>query len=134
MTATLPTLSRGRVVWTCNGCGEPVKNGTGYIECDDMLATRRETEDARKDAERILSTDLPIAIALADLGPVLAPVPWLAWHGACDPRPDVSGYWIAVERIRTLRHVLHWTAHLGPKGWPSQTNWDDILFRLGEDS
>ena len=60
-------------------------------------------------------------------------VPWLPLHQACDPRPDVW-YWIDVERIGTLRQVIHWASHLSDKGWITATDWADLLRRIGTDA
>ena len=54
-------------------------------------------------------------------------------HQACDPRPDVW-YWIDVERIGTLRQVIHWASHLSDKGWITATDWADLLRRIGTDA
>jgi hypothetical protein len=48
-------------------------------------------------------------------------------HWNCDPDPDSSDYWIAVERIRRAGDVIGWTAHLLEKRWLQSTGWSDVL-------
>jgi hypothetical protein len=43
-------------------------------------------------------------------------------------------YWIDVERIGTLRQVIHWASHLSDKGWITATDWADLLRRIGTDA
>ena len=57
------------------------------------------------------------AYSLAALHDHPAPVRWRVLHDSCDPEPESSDYWIAVERIRTAGDVIRWTSHLlGKRG------------------
>lgn len=48
-------------------------------------------------------------------------------HHDCDPDPEGQGYWIAVERARTLEEWTGWVRHVGQKTWMGRR---DILAML----
>jgi hypothetical protein len=50
---------------------------------------------------------------------------WGIYHAECDPHPE-GGYWIGVERVRTLGHLTEWDRHLRGKRWIADTDWHAI--------
>jgi hypothetical protein len=52
---------------------------------------------------------------------------WRSYHRRCDPDVDSSSYWIASERIVTMRQLLDWDRHLNGKRWLGRTNWADVF-------
>jgi hypothetical protein len=109
----------------CWACDLPIDDGDGWIECDAGLADER--LNARR---RIEDAGGPLAVMdvreLID-NPIWQQVPWAAWHRSCDPAPDVEGYVIEVEKMRTLSDLFDWCGHLGEKRWVAATSWTDLV-------
>lgn len=120
---------RDELVLICTACHKPVADGTGYIEV--RLDPVHDAEVAVKEWRAAHPGPTFTGGELLDYP---ASVPWLIWHAACDPDPDCLSYHIEVERIRTPRMALSWTAHLMEKSWLSVTNWDDVIRSWGEES
>jgi hypothetical protein len=115
------------LTWYCTGCGKPIADGKGWIEVDNGRAYEVMTLDAEYSREHGGLIDL------ADWMRVIPEAPdWHAWHKACDPDIDRSGYWIDVARINTLAKLVHWAGHLGGKNWIGHTNWNQVLEDIGE--
>lgn len=111
--------------WTCDKCGKPIADGSGYICVDDSAAYRilrhraELSSGARRQVTLIRASDIEI--------PGVAR--WHVWHRACDPHADGDGYWFGVERCRTLEHLLDWNAHLAEKNWIRHTDWGRFIQR-----
>lgn len=116
------------LVWRCEVCRNPIADEEGYITIsyadldDHRLATEKANAWKAAEIERTGSTWIATPITLyPDY------VRWRILHGTCDPQPQSSDYWIGVERVRTPRALLGWTAHLLEKGWLRHTSWAYIL-------
>jgi hypothetical protein len=119
----------GRITWLCRKCQNPIRPGAGYITHNSATRIAYKTAWTRhKEAHRG-----ELYVSLADM-PDEQPAQWHPWHRTCDPHPNDSGYWIDVDRCGTLAELIHWTGHLMSKNWISDTDWDDLLLRLGKDS
>jgi hypothetical protein len=92
---TFPAQSGTRYAWRCDVCGTRIADGTGYVTID---------------YDRVLR-------------PAREKIRWEALHRDCDPHPERSDYWIAVERIRAEDQLTWWTLHLGDKRWIGRTDW-----------
>jgi hypothetical protein len=104
----------------CDTCGRPVEDGKGalYVRHADIskaVADHAEWEKTRGDGIDVVS--------LLMMG---APAPWLIQHDACGAA-TADGYDISVERVRTWRALLGWTAHLMSKTWLPSTNWASVI-------
>lgn len=117
-----------KITWNCQACGQPIADGHGYLNIS--RSTLRRVEEAWTEHERRNDG----LMSLAELLALPAPVRWLPFHHLCDPDPtgDDTAYFISVERIRTPRQALWWTAHLMGKTWTEHTDWDQVIERLGE--
>ena len=119
MTTTVTDI----LVWNCDVCGKPVADGKGYI-CVDVSAADafRAAYEEWKAAHRRL-------INLTELMAMPSAAPWHVYHKRCDPQMvSANDYWFDVERVRTDRDLLGWTAHLFGKDWFRDTNWDVLLY------
>jgi hypothetical protein len=128
-THRVPKPTRPQIVWLCNVCGSPVADGAGYLEVDMRVVhqveeAHRRFEEEQRDTSPWGAVDLG---AFLDLPPGAR---WLAHHAVCDPDPEYSGYWFAIERARTHAHLLNWTAHLMSKTWLEFTNWNELIGRM----
>jgi hypothetical protein len=123
-----------RITWLCDGCGQPVKAGDGYVEVDHHEAHARHREAVRRDRESREENPFGFACITADvLEAVLrGPVRWRAWHRACDPELDAATYWIEVSRIDTYPRLVRWAGHLLHKVWIGETDWAELLEELGD--
>lgn len=115
-----------KITWTCDVCGQPVDDGTGYLHASylDIQAAK----DARKQYDQEHAPDGGWQVV--DLLNLPKRAPWQVHHRACDPRPDGGDYIIEVERIRTHLEVLERTAHLLEKTWLPLTDWNSIIQRV----
>lgn len=119
-------MSEQKLTWKCQTCTFAIGDGDGYIHIEPHLAIERvvETRDwlaARTDEDGVRS------IRIGEIGQMPADVRWLIQHSACDPRPDGPGYWIDVERIRTMDELAWWTLHLFEKSWVQPaTDWSEL--------
>lgn len=121
-----------RIDWRCDVCKEPVKNGTGYIEADTRTAQaygRAYVDFEAKEHEKAKASGGWPRVDLEALWDLPDPGAWHVYHRACDPEPDYSGYWFAIERCRTQTQLLDWTAHLMEKNWLAWTTWDLFIRR-----
>lgn len=111
----------------CDVCSQPVEDGEGslYVRFSDLNAYRR--EQAEWDAAHPGS-----AFDLAALMQMPRRAPWWIHHDRCQPEDDADGYHIDVERIRTWRAMVGWTAHLMEKNWLGNTNWRSVLGNAAE--
>jgi hypothetical protein len=118
----------GTVTWRCQSCGEPIDAGEGFL-CLPYAERRRYQGELGAWKERHpRGTDGPDGwIDLSALLAMPEHAKWGAWHLRCDPEPDESFYFIAVERIRSPWDVLHWTGHLLGKQWIDETDWITVL-------
>lgn len=113
------------ITWRCDGCGVAIEDGAGYIEIDSAAAQQQALERRqwhRENDGKMLS--------LSEI-PVPRPVPWRAWHRACDPDPDGGEYWFDVERIRNMAQFLDFYGHVSGKTWHSSTTLRDIRALFG---
>ncbi|PBC35027.1 hypothetical protein CJ179_50275 [Rhodococcus sp. ACS1] len=96
---TEPNASTSRITHVCNECGRAVDDGDGYVHI-----RYPKPGDTRR-------------------------LHWEIHHRRCDPNLDRYDYAIAVERVRTLVQLAHWTQHLGRKLWFPATDWPDLVVR-----
>jgi hypothetical protein len=116
------TMTVVELEYVCDGCMRPVADGDGalYLNFGELAESRRAKE--QWDTSRDPSGRLDIVSLL--LLPGLAS--WHIHHDACRPE-GADGYDIAVERVRTWRDLVRWTAHLMEKNWLPHTNWRSLL-------
>ena len=123
-----PITTPQTLVWTCDECGGPIKDGDGYITVDyaDIREHRARVADwnGRHPRGTIYS--------LAETFDYPMPCQWRVLHRGCDLNLESEDYWIAVERIRTPAALIHWAAHLGAKTWIQETTWTAILHRQAD--
>lgn len=124
------TVTGQRITWLCAVCHEPIRKGAGYLEVDRRKAVERRRETNRFMAEHRQPGGY-VTFNGAETMMLASRVPWLPHHRSCDPRPDESGYWIAVERIDSLRKLIHWAGHLAGKDWINSTSWSSLLQGIG---
>ncbi|WP_458317879.1 hypothetical protein [Mycolicibacterium brisbanense] len=120
------------LIWACDSCGKPVRDGTGYIHVSDFDRAEYRRNLAAWEATLPPRTGGPLDGLLSgrDLMNYPKPAKWQVHHGKCDPDPDAPDYWFAVERCRTPAAMLRWTAHLLGKGWfAEETDWSDFVYR-----
>lgn len=110
----------------CDACGRPVEDGHGslYVLFSE-LHKRRNAMSAWKAASEP-GTPRP-AVSLVEALQLPSPAPWHIHHDRCRPRHEGDGYHIDVERIRSWRDLVRWTAHLMEKNWLGDTNWQVLL-------
>jgi hypothetical protein len=115
-------------VWTCHGCKTAVGDGDGYLEVDWIAASDAvyATRRLRAEYEARANGGL-VVLTMTDLERYPEDLPWLVWHRRCDSEPEGGGYWIAVERARTVGQILDWSAHLEEKNWQAHTNWHRFI-------
>lgn len=124
-----------RIVWNCEVCGHPIEDVQGYLTVsyrDIRLHEEGWAEFKRRKSEEAGSSWVFYSVLELDEVPHRAA--WKALHRYCDPNPDSNDYWFDVERIRTYREVIGWTAHLMGKKWILHTTWNELLLDLGTDS
>lgn len=113
------------IIWTCDVCGRTITAGTGYIELDTRKVHAYEQDVKAWREKHTPSGWEPIG------GDVLLTFPeaprWAVFHGKCDPDPEHSGYWFAVERADTAAKVLDWTLHLAEKPYVENSNWTSFI-------
>lgn len=122
--------------WFCDGCGNLIGDGTGYIEVvlAEVFAVERGRREARLRAEeRAAQSGHPAGmISLADLE-LIHDANWHAWHQECDPDPTNAvsdSYWVDIERVRSLGQLLDLHAHVGEKTWAKHTDLKDLRRHL----
>lgn len=111
------------ITWTCQHCHGPIADGTGWItiERSDAYQHAREVKEWRA------SLESPHYITGAELRDLPDKPRWNITHSTCDEVEDVTDYTIAIERIRTERDLLSWSAHLLGKTWIQHTDWDRVI-------
>lgn len=120
--STAPAV-RSFVSFSCVGCRQPIRDGSGYLtvdhnEIDAVRAAQAEWKDQHGDG--LVNMDELLAYPEA--------ARWRPWHAACDPDPDAwRSYTIEIHRLRSLAEIIDWTAHLMEKEWLIDTNWDQVL-------
>lgn len=124
------------LVWPCDICSAPIDDNDGYLtmsyaELHNYRAAVKAHDDRMAAAHPEWENGWRI-YSLGELYDWPPRVAWQAFHGACDPDPESSDYWIGVERLRTPRALIGWCAHLGEKKWLVDTNWRQILHRFAE--
>ena len=112
-----------RITWTCQHCRKPIKDGTGWITIERSEAWQHARDvkawrDSLEDPRFITGTKLD---ALPDKPR------WNITHSTCDEVEDVTGYTIDIDRIRTERDLLSWSAHLLGKTWIQHTDWHRVI-------
>jgi hypothetical protein len=115
-----------RVAWDCAVCGSPIDDNDGYLwvsVCDAIRALEAEQEWKQRHGS---------VVSIAELLELPDHVPWVAVHRGCDTRPEETGYWIDVERLRSPWDLLRWSAHLSEKNWLRATNWPDVISRVAD--
>ncbi len=121
------------LTWTCEGCGQPVADGAGYLTVDEEAAQHFPEQLAAWEAETIANNPAPDSgFTFITLPAVLAhpePVHWEMLHANCDTNRGRGDYRVGVERIRTAAEILRWTAHLWEKSWLMHTDWDVVVQR-----
>lgn len=106
----------------CDVCGHPVEDGHGSLYL--RFAQLNETRNARADWEATNPPGQALSLSSILMSPGLAP--WLIHHDACRPN-EADGYHIDVERVRSWRDLVRWTAHLMDKNWLPDTDWRVLL-------
>lgn len=118
------------ITWLCEICGDPIADRSGYVgvSTQESLRYKREREQFEIDHPRIGGMRILSGAALFE---VPKPAHWQVIHRSCDPDPEGGGYWIEIERARTEKQLLNWTAHLMHKRWLTETDWYRLLERIG---
>lgn len=123
-----PPLQRSyseRLEWRCSICRSPIDDEDGYVELPSIEMVRHRGEMARwKETHPPGPWGLITASALREYP---NEPHWWIIHRQCDPDTEGGGYWIGVERIRTLVQLLQWTQHLMGKTWFAETDWGDAI-------
>lgn len=106
----------------CDTCGRPVEDGEGalYVLHGEIVERRSAMADWESMRPPNGLTDLPTLLMMP------APAPWRIQHDACGA-VAVDGYDIGVEKVRTWRALLGWTAQLMGKTWLPSTNWASVI-------
>lgn len=126
------------ITWHCKECSTPIRDGEGYLFIpfrdrrrykEDLAAWREHYGELAEKAERGTISGKTWHAAFDR--PERAE--WLTVHRDCDPDPEAPDYWIAIERVRSYRAVIKWTAHLWGKQWVhDETNWRETLEKVAQ--
>lgn len=114
-----------KLVWRCDLCDMPIEDGDGYATVSYAELRAHDRDEAAWERRH----DGKVVFTLAEFLEGPDPVYWQVLHRECDPSPDSSGYWIAVERMRSSEQLLDWCAHLLDKSWIQQTTWPELIRR-----
>jgi hypothetical protein len=114
------------IIWHCDICDHEIADDDGWLTVNEREAWRLHEQwqkiDALKDAHHGL-----VPLSEIEQWPDRH-VHWQSYHKECDPTlDDPWQYWFAIDRIRTISHVLAWNAHLHEKPWVAYTDWNDLL-------
>lgn len=128
----------GVLTWGCEMCGDPIKDGDGYIELPSSERRRYAAElndwESRRPKPTHQTTSFDgVMDSPAAWKHVMSMPPkshWWAIHRSCDPNIDGGGYWFDVSRIRSHADVLEWTTHLMAKRWIGDTDWLQLIGRV----
>lgn len=126
MSTTTQTLT-----WTCNGCGQSVDDGAGYIHVNETRVAA--VAKGRCEVEERVRAKSRGGLEMwsgGDLMAVPQPEPWRVHHRDCDLEPDSIDYHFDVARARTHGHLLSWTSHLMHKRWIDDTDWPEFIGRM----
>ena len=106
----------------CDGCGAAVgdEDGLLYVDHNEVRAV----QEAHKAWHRPRDEE---ALTLEELLDHPGPACWQVRRTACLVTAEHAVYGIAVERVRTWRHLVGWTAHLMGKPWLPATDGDELL-------
>lgn len=118
----MSNLTIRRLDWTCAACGEPIYDGQGSF-----AVSKVGVQDALRIRDEFGSEPVRIRDALHFVTGMAC---WQPAHDSCRKLFLELHYDIPVERLRTPRDVLAWTAHLIGKNWLSVTDWRDWLYRV----
>jgi hypothetical protein len=110
-----------RVAWDCSICGIPIDDNDGYLWVSVRDAVRA------LEAEQEWKTRHGSVVTIEELFELPDPVPWVALHRGCDPRPEDEGYAIDVSRLRSSWDIVRWTCHLSGKNWLRATDWHEVV-------
>lgn len=107
----------------CDLCGRPVENGCGslYVSFGELHAHRHAMADWKSANEPGAALNIVAMLHLP------GPAPWRIHHDTCRPAEVGDGYHIDIERVRTWRDLVRWTAHLMEKNWLPDTDWRVLL-------
>ncbi|SKM39397.1 Uncharacterised protein [Mycobacteroides abscessus subsp. abscessus] len=120
------------LIWVCDVCGKPVRDGAGYIHVSDADRAEYRRNLTAWESKRPTPTGGPLDGLRSGGGLMTYPegAKWRVHHAACDPRPDDADYRIPVERCRNTTELLCWTVHLMGKSWTAkETDWTDFVYR-----
>lgn len=98
-----------RITWTCDICQQPIADHDGYLYCLDRRAHSRWSANQNEIATEVLDH-------------------WVICHRACDPRPEVDGLVIHVERWRTRRDDQEWRKYFDTTRWMQWTDLHRLLW------
>ena len=112
-----------RITWTCKHCRKPIKDGTGWITIAQSAVWQWQRDEkawreSREDPHWLTGKDL-------DARP--DEPRWNVVHSKCDAEDTGTDYTINIERIRTERDLLSWSAHLLGKTWIQHTDWHRVI-------
>jgi len=122
-----PRSTQQTLVWRCDGCDEPIRDGAGFIGIPWAELRAYKSAEEAWDLEHRVRDDGWDIFTVAQLQSFPQRVRWRAFHEACDPDWLAPGYWIGVARIRTTAELLEWASHLAEKEWIFDTTWSDVL-------
>ena len=107
--------------YICDTCGRPVDDGEGalYVLHADIVNART----ARAEWEKTTRGGPIDVVSLLTMGDS---APWRIKHDTCGAL-IADGYDISVEKVRTWRQLLSWTAQLMGKTWLPATDWAVVI-------
>ena len=115
------------LVWTCEACGAPIADESGYIHVNRRAIDRVGLAHNEWEKANRAAADPGKLVALGGLPALPGSAHWQAHHRACDPDPGADDYWFDVARARTHAELLTWTAHLMGKDWFEHTAWGSLI-------
>jgi hypothetical protein len=111
------------IVHTCEACGFPVADGTGFVRVS--FADIRQAQREQRDSSPV------VAVSMTELLNRTMPK-WHTQHQQCDPQRGDDSYCIDVEQLRTWEHLVWWFCQLSGKGWYQLTNWPEVAERMSK--
>lgn len=108
---------------TCDGCGDRVEPGTGFLRCP--IERFQRVENAHE--------TFPDGFALEELQALPGRASWTVIHMEClVVDAESNTYEIPIEEVLTLAGLLRWAAQLGDKTWLQYTDWYDLLRKVAD--
>lgn len=110
--------------FACVQCGKRIEPATGALGLshDDLMRAMKGYASSHQARNRKGSDNQGSLVNyLENVGR------WNATHYNCAGEGQLSGYSIELDRLRTYRHLVAWTAHLMEKTWLPHTNWRHVL-------